>query len=94
MSDWMTEIMAVTRKEWKIGKQEELVEVPHPDDMDDETFLKHIEARHATECRIEGYISRHAVEAWIDTYRVFHDRLHKIETPGQYSHVHADEEDE
>lgn len=84
--------MGVRRKEWRIGQQEELVEVPDADDMDDETFLKHLETRHATECRIEGYISRHSVESWIDTYRAFHDRLHKIATPDQYLHIHEEDE--
>lgn len=65
-----------------------VVEVPDADDMDDDTFLKHIEKRHAKECKVEGYIARRAVSAWINTYRVFHERLHRIAIPGQYDHEH------
>lgn len=75
---------------WKLGgyDPEDQVEVPHPDRMDDETFIKHLEKRHAKECKIEGYVSRHNVRVWINMYRIFHARLHRIATPGQYDHVH------
>lgn len=73
---------------------DEIVEVPDAEDMDDETFLKHIENRHARECHVEGYISRHAIDAWIGSYRAFHDRLHSLAVPGQYDHVHESEDPE
>lgn len=67
-----------------------MVEVPHADDMDDETFIKHIEHRHAAECKIEETpMARRAVSAWIGSYRAFHARLHEISVPGQYAHEHA-----
>lgn len=72
----------------------EVVEVPLAEDMDDETFLKHIEHRHAEECKVEGYITRHAVSSWIGSYRAFHQRLHEIAAPGQYDHVHVEEDEE
>lgn len=72
----------------KITPSAEAVEVPDAWDMDDETFIKHIELRHAVECKVEGYIARHAVSAWIRVYRVFHDRLHAIAKPGQHDHYH------
>lgn len=71
----------------------EQVQVPPADDMDDDTFLKHLEKRHASECKIEGYIARHAVDAWIGTYRAFHRRLHQIEVPGQHDHIHEEDEE-
>jgi hypothetical protein len=89
--------MAVTRKVWpNLRDPDEVVSVPLADQMDDDTLLNHIEARHAAECKVETFISRHNVSAWISTYRVFHDRLHKIAVPGQYDHVHEDwtEEDD
>jgi hypothetical protein len=71
-----------------------MVEVPHADDMDDDTFIKHLERRHAAECKIEETpMSRRAMSAWIGSYRAFHDRLHQIEVPKQYKHYHAEEED-
>jgi hypothetical protein len=73
---------------------EEPVEVPLADEMDDDVFLKHIEHRHAEECKVEGFISRHGVSSWIKTYRVFHQRLHDIATPDQYDHVHEEDEDD
>lgn len=73
---------------------EEPVSVPLADDMDDETFTKHLEARHAAECKIEEYMSRHSVDVWIGMYRTFHQRLHRLAVPGQYDHVHEDDEEE
>ncbi len=79
--------------DWGVGLfLGEQVEVPPASEMDDDTFLKHLEKRHAKECRIEGYVSRHSVPAWISTYRAFHDRLHQIEIPGQYDHYHEEEQ--
>lgn len=75
----------------------DIVEVPLAEDMDDETFLRHIETRHAKEAKVEKYLHRHAIPAWIGVYRAFHERLHQIATPGQYDHDHEywdDEEDE
>lgn len=64
------------------------VEVPDADDMDDETFLKHIEKRHAADMKIEAgtSISRHAVNAWIGSYRAYHERLHEIK---EHDHEHV-----
>lgn len=70
---------------------EEVVEVPNQDDMSDEIFLKHLEHRHAKECQMhDGKIGRQAMEAWIGSYRAFHERLHLIATPGQYDHEHEE----
>jgi hypothetical protein len=76
-----------------MGKKKKTVIVPLAEDMPDEDFIKHIEHRHASECKVEGYIARQAVDAWIGTYRAFHERLHKLAVPGQYDHTH-DEDDE
>lgn len=85
---------ALMGKAAKKIKEAIIVEVPSANDMDDETFLLHLERRHAAECRIEGYMARNAVEAWVGTYRAFHERLHRIAAPGQHDHVHADQDDE
>lgn len=82
----------MTRYVPKIGGHVDQVGVPLAEDMDDETFLKHLEHRHADECKFEVTpVARRAMEAWIPTYRAFHDRLHQIETPGQYDHVHEED---
>lgn len=71
------------------------IQVPCSASMDDETFLKHLEYRHAEECKFEDTpVARRAVDAWIGAYRAFHDRLHKIAVPGQYDHYHEDDDDE
>lgn len=70
---------------------EPVVEVPPADDMDDETFMLHLEKRHREECKIETYLSRHSVSVWLPNYRAFHDRLHKIATPGQHDHEHEED---
>lgn len=71
---------------------EDLTSVPLAEDMDDETFLLHLEHRHADECKFEKTpVARRAMEAWIPTYRAFHETLHKQATPGQYDHVHEED---
>lgn len=75
----------------KLG--EDPVIVPAAEEMDDETFLLHLEKRHAEECRFEKTpVARHAVKVWLPVYRAFHKRLHSLATPGQYDHEHEDEE--
>ena len=78
-------------KKVKIRLPHETVEVPHIDAMDDETFLKHLELRHAKECKINGEIHRHAMDKWVNMYRIFHQRLHRLAVPGQYDHVHEED---
>ena len=75
------------------ARRRRIITVPHTDDMDDETFIRHIEKRHAKQCKVEGYIARHAIIAWIKVYRAFHRRLHDIERPGQHDHRHDYPED-
>lgn len=63
--------------------------VPAAEEMDDETFLLHLEKRHARDCQFENNpVSRRAKEAWLPVYRAFHERLHRIAFPGQYDHEH------
>ena len=70
----------------------EPVEVPSADDMEDETFLKHLEKRHAGEVLFEKTpVSRGAINKWLPSYRVFHQRLHDLATPGQHDHEHEEE---
>jgi hypothetical protein len=76
----------------KIRKPKETVEVPNQDEMDDDTFISHLELRHAAECKFENKkVRRMAVSAWIGPYRAFHDRLHRLATPGQYDHTHEED---
>lgn len=68
---------------------EEVISVPSADDMDNETFLRHMDARHAHEV-LNGPLSvdPSPVDAWVSPYRAFHDNLHAIAVPGQYDHEH------
>lgn len=68
------------------------VEVPHPDDMDDETFLRHLDKRHSKDTGVEPALHKsvHAREAWVSTYRAFHEHLHK--TKEYEDHEHEDDE--
>lgn len=83
------------KKQWKAFATPDQISVPAADDMDDETFLKHLELRHAEEVKFEtsgvGRTARRAMSSWLPTYRAFHARLHQIAMPGQYDHVHEDE---
>lgn len=72
---------------------DDMVEVPDVYDMEDEIFLKHLEARHRDEYKIESFIARHAIPAWVNTYRVFHERLHAIAFAGQHDHTHEEDEE-
>lgn len=67
----------------------EIVRVPAAEDMDDETFLKHLELRHKQDTKVEGYLHRHQVPEWIGLYRAFHNRVHEIAVPGQHDHKHS-----
>lgn len=75
-----------------LHEPDEVVEVPLSGEMDDETFLKHLEHRHARECKFEKTpVARKATSAWLPTYRAFHEQLHKQAIPGQYNHEHVEE---
>lgn len=64
------------------------VEVVAISDMDNDTFLKHMDARHKGDF-VGWPLSTHPDrdDAWIGPYRAFHDRLHDIHH-GQIDHVH------
>ena len=64
--------------------------VQHPDLMDDDTFCKHMNARHQRSLGGLSHIwANPATEAW----RAFHDRLHALFPANLYpqvSHEHGD----
>ena len=69
----------------------EVTIVPHPEDMDDETFLKHIDKRHRQDTKHNGQnvlFPRSTWTAWAPLYRTWHERLHAIAHPFQYDHEH------
>lgn len=71
----------------------EKVQVPDADDMDDETFLRHLDKRHKKDTRVEKALhkSLHIQQAWIGPYRAFHHYLHKTKT---YKHEHVWDDDD
>lgn len=72
------------------------VEVPDIDDMDDETFLRHLDKRHAHETSVETQLHKsvHAREAWVGAYRAFHERQHEANPDEHYDHVHVWDDDD
>lgn len=73
------------------NQPEDIVTVPHPEDMDDETFLKHIDKRHRQDTKHDGQnvlFPKSTWHAWVPLYRSWHERLHAISIPGQYDHEH------
>jgi hypothetical protein len=68
----------------------DIVTVPSIDDMDDDTFCRHMDARHSESLSNAGPLSAHPDRApeWVLPYRAYHDRLHDIAVPGQYDHEH------
>lgn len=63
-------------------RTEEIPVVVNADDMDDETFIKHFEARHSDQMpNLQRFV--HTARRDPDTvelYRKFHDRLHELFT--------------
>lgn len=66
-----------------------VVEVPHPDDMDDEIFLKHLDKRHPeiTHGRML-HVQPNKAKGWINPYRAYHKRMHESPEPADYDHKH------
>lgn len=83
--------MAAVRKPtaWEYGDAQ--VEVPDADDMDDETFLKHLDKRHSHEVKTEQALHEfpHIQAAWVGPYRAYHDYLHRTNPEDHYDHVHV-----
>lgn len=71
-------------------KEPPQVEVPDADEMDDETFLKHIDHRHSHEVKTERALHKfpHIASAWVGTYRAYHEYKHRT-NPGDYDHEHV-----
>jgi hypothetical protein len=71
---------------------DDVVVVPHADDMDDETFLKHMDKRHRQDTKVDGelVLFPNRVTSWVKLYRTYHERLHQISIPGQYDHEHEE----
>lgn len=68
-------------------------EVPGADDMGNETFIKHINARHKQDLGLnpKGPDLHYDItqsEGLIDTHRAFHRRCHDLALPEQYDHEH------
>lgn len=66
----------------------EPAEVVSADDMDNDIFLKHMDARHGLSVKW-GPLSTHPDRAdeWIQPYRAFHDRLHEVHED-HIDHIH------
>lgn len=62
-----------------------LLEVAHPDDMDDETFCKHMSYRHQDSLGGLPFITPVA-ESTTDAWRAFHDRLHRFRVNLAHNH--------
>jgi len=75
--------------------EDERVIVPDADDMEDETFLKHLDKRHAHETGTEHALHQfpHIQAAWVGTYRAFHDYQHRINGEDAYDHEHVWDDD-
>lgn len=56
-----------------------LVRVPHPDDMDAETFCKHVNARHAGGLPDGFALSPELTDEYVaDCWRRWHERMHRM----------------
>lgn len=75
---------------------DEQVQVPDADDMDDQTFLQHLDKRHTHETSVEQQLHKsvHAREAWVGAYRAFHERQHSIKGEEAYDHIHVWDDDD
>ena len=67
-----------------------MIEVQNGDEMDNLTFLKHMDKRHS-EVVLNGPLAESRTppyDSWVGPYRAFHDNLHNIAVPGQLDHEH------
>lgn len=66
------------------------VEVPDIEDMDDDTFLKHLDKRHRGDTGVEKSLADypHRMQAWIGPYRAFHEHCHE---QNEYNHFHSED---
>lgn len=62
-------------------QQQELPMVVSPDEMDDDTFIKHFNARHADQLPGITSIIPCIDPGTLHTYRIFHDKLHEWSKP-------------
>lgn len=67
---------------------DDLVTVPNADDMDDEIFQKHFNARHLPDIRLEGNIR--IDDRNLAAFRAYHERIHALGL-GNFDHEHARE---
>lgn len=83
-------------KKSPLFEPEDRVSVPDADDMDDETFLKHLDRRHASETGTERALHKypHIQSSWVGTYRAFHARQHRINPEEHYDHEHVWDDDD
>lgn len=67
----------------------EVIRVPHPDDMDTETFCKHFSVRHP-ESLPEGFTLSPDMDEYVEEcWRRFHERLHRLRLSSDpYEHAH------
>lgn len=68
--------------------KDDFVWVPDPDEMDDETFLKHLDKRHGEDTGVEHALHKfpHIQQAWVKQYRAFHEYLHRTKEFDDHEH--------
>lgn len=84
---------AVNKKQEQVEwEPDEQVEVVHADEMDDETFLKHLDKRHSHETGTERALHEfpHIQSAWVGAYRAFHEYQHRVNPTESYDHIHEE----
>jgi len=68
--------------------------IPLVQQMDDETFMKHMENRHAEALKMEFTIEPDRTERRLHSpkeWRAYHDTLHRIQIYGDYNdHYHEE----
>jgi hypothetical protein len=65
--------------------------VPHPDDMTDDTFVKHFNRRHSDHLGgLAALDLDHLTPYVLGCYRSFHNQLHGILRRAELDHEHAE----
>lgn len=64
--------------------------------MDDETFLKHYNARHLKDAPMDAPLPAWTLKrpAVLRAWQAFHRRCHELGVPGQFDHEHLNPWDE
>ena len=88
----MGNVSSSRRRHLEVDRESVPVEVVLAEEMTDETFSKHLNARHLKDLGISGPVLHRefTLPSYYESLRAFHDRVHKISLAGHHDHTHEE----